>query len=476
MARPGLAKVAYAQVSRGSRAGAQRVVLHISDAEAAGGRRHRSARNGSTRRLRYATVRETSVTLETAQANPTRSGDLGHSSRRLALIVIVLALGGFGIGTTEFVAMGLLPNIAGDLGIDEPTAGHLISAYAIGVVIGAPVIAVAASRMSRRSLLIWLMVAFTAGNALSLVAQSYGMLMVARVIAGLPHGAYFGVAALVAAHLAGPGRRAQAVGQVMLGLSVANVLGVPAATWLGQHFGWRSAIAMVVVIGVVTVAALWKVMPTLNDMATTDPRTELGGLKSRQIWLTLIVGMIGFGGFFAFYTYLNTALTSVGGLADWTVPIALALFGLGMVSGNIIGGRLADLLGERSIVIGMLGAALALGLFALVVGTGWPAIIVAFLVGSSGSIALPGLQTRLMDVAHDAQTIAAALNHSALNVANAIGAAAGGLVISAGWGYRAPSLVGALFALSGAAILGVAIVMNRRSTEPVSVAGSTVTD
>ncbi|MCF8603832.1 MFS transporter [Gordonia sp. HY442] len=416
------------------------------------------------------------MTLETAPAAPSRSGESGHSRRRLALIVIVLALGGFGIGTTEFVAMGLLPNIASDLGIDEPTAGHLISAYAIGVVIGAPVIAVAASRMSRRSLLIWLMVAFTAGNALSLVAQSYGMLMVARVIAGLPHGAYFGVAALVAAHLAGPGRRAQAVGQVMLGLSVANVLGVPAATWLGQHFGWRSAIAMVVVIGVVTVAALWKVMPSLNDMATTDPRTELGGLKSRQIWLTLVVGMIGFGGFFAFYTYLNTALTTLGGLAEWTVPIALALFGLGMVTGNIVGGRLADRLGERAIVIGMTMAAVALGLFALVVSTGWPAIIVAFLVGSSGSIALPGLQTRLMDVAHDAQTIAAALNHSALNVANAIGAAAGGLVISLGWGYRAPSLIGAVFALSGAAILGVAVLADRRGAAAGSGAAVGTTD
>ena len=407
------------------------------------------------------------MSLETTDVRPDRTVEPAKPPVPLAVVIIVLALGGFGIGTTEFVAMGLLPNIADDLGIDEPTAGHLISAYAIGVVIGAPVIAVAAARMSRRTLLISLMVAFTVGNALSLVAQSYGMLMVARVIAGLPHGAYFGVAALVAAHLAGPGRRAQAVGQVMLGLSVANVLGVPAATWLGQHFGWRSAVAMVVVIGVVTVAALWKVVPSLSDMVTTDPRTEIAGLKSRQIWLTLVVGMVGFGGFFAFYTYLNTALTSLGGLAEWTVPIALALFGLGMVTGNIVGGALADRFGDRAIAIGMIGAALALGLFALVVTTGWPALIVAFLVGSAGSTAIPGLQTRLMDVAQEAQTIAAALNHSALNVANALGAWVGGVVIAAGYGYRAPSLVGALFALGGAVVLAVAVLIKRREDAAV---------
>ncbi|MBB4135664.1 MFS transporter [Gordonia humi] len=412
-------------------------------------------------------MRESPVTLDHAPAGT----DTSRRSPRLALIILVLALGGFGIGTTEFVAMGLLPDISRDLGITEATGSHLISAYAIGVVIGAPVIAVAAARMSRRTLLIALMVAFTVGNALSLVAPSYGVLMAARVIAGLPHGAYFGVAALVAAHVAGPGRRAKAVGQVMLGLSVANVIGVPAATWLGQSFGWRAAIAMVVVIGAVTVAALWRVVPSLADMTTTDPRTELGGLKNRQIWLTLLVGMVGFGGFFAFYTFLNSALTSLGGLAEWTVPIALALFGVGMVVGNLVGGALADRLGDRAIAIGMIGAAAALLVFAATVTTGWPAVAVAFLVGMSGSVAIPGLQTRLMDVAQDAQTIAAALNHSALNVANAIGAWLGGVVVAAGWGYRAPSLVGACLAFGGAVVLAVAVLVNRRESSVVGARG-----
>ncbi|MGB6040833.1 MAG: MFS transporter [Gordonia sp. (in: high G+C Gram-positive bacteria)] len=378
-------------------------------------------------------------------------------------IIGALALGGFGIGTTEFVAMGLLPNIATDLGITEPTAGHLISAYALGVVVGAPVIAVLAARLSRRTLLIGLMVAFTAGNALSLVAQNFPMMMAARFIAGLPHGAYFGVASLVAAHLAGPGRRAQAVGQVMMGLSVANVLGVPAATWLGQSLGWRSAIVLVVIIGVVTVVALWRVVPDLSGMRSTDPRTELRGLRSKQIWLTLAVGTIGFGGFFAFYTYLNTALTSLGGLSEGAVPIALMLFGAGMVAGNYVGGRLADRLGDRAIAISMIGTAVALVLFVLLVSTGWPAVVVTFFVGMSGSTAIPGLQTRLMDVARDAQTIAAALNHSALNVANAIGAWVGGTVIAQGFGYRAPSLVGALLAICGLVVLGAAVISARRS-------------
>ncbi len=378
-------------------------------------------------------------------------------------VILVLALGGFGIGTTEFVAMGLLPNIASDLTISESTASYVISAYALGVVVGAPVIAVLASRVSRRTLLIALMIAFTVGNALSLVAPSFGTLMAARFIAGLPHGAYFGVAALVAAHVAGPGRRAQAVGQVMLGLSVANVLGVPAATFIGQHLGWRAALGLVVAIGAITVVSLWRVLPSLSDMVTTDPRTELAGLRSLQIWLTLFVGMIGFGGFFAFYTFLNSALTSLGGLAEAAVPIALMLFGLGMVTGNIVGGKLADRYGDIAIGIGLAGAAAMLLLFAAVVTTGWPAVVVAFGVGMAGSSAIPGLQTRLMDVAHDAQTIAAALNHSALNVANALGAWLGGVVVAAGFGYRAPSLVGAAFGVGGVIVLVIAMVTARRS-------------
>ncbi|MFT3714641.1 MAG: MFS transporter [Gordonia sp. (in: high G+C Gram-positive bacteria)] len=378
-------------------------------------------------------------------------------------MITALALGGFGIGTTEFVAMGLLPNIASDLHISEPTAGHLISAYALGVVVGAPVIAALAARVPRRTLLIALMVAFTVGNGLSVIAPNYPTLMAARFLAGLPHGAYFGVAALVAAHLAAPGRRAQAVGQVMMGLSVANVVGVPAATWIGQALSWRWALGIVVLLGVITVAALIVTVPDLHGMKTTDPRTELGALRRSQVLLTLLVGLVGFGGMFAFYTYLNTALTSVGGISEGVVPIALMLFGAGMVAGNVVGGRLADRSVDLGIAVGMAATAVALGAFALLLGIGWLAVALTFFVGLTGSTAIPGLQTRLMDVSHDAQTVAAALNHSALNVANALGAWLGGVTIAAGMSYRAPSAVGVVLPLAGLAVFGVTLLAARRS-------------
>lgn len=252
-----------------------------------------------------------------------------------------LALGGFGIGTTEFMAMGLLPEIATGLGVSEPSAGHVVSAYAAGVVVGAPLIATLTARMPRKTLLIALMVAFPIGNAATVLAPGYGTLVISRFVAGLPHGAYFGVAAIVAAHLAGRGQRARAVALVMMGLSVANVVGVPAASWLGIALGWRTAFGLVAVIGVITVAAVAAWVPTLS-IPTTSVRTELGALRRKQVWMTLAVAMIGFGGVFAVYTYISTTLTDVAGLPKSLVPVALMLFGLGMVVGNAAGGRLAD--------------------------------------------------------------------------------------------------------------------------------------
>ncbi|GAB19761.1 putative major facilitator superfamily transporter [Gordonia effusa NBRC 100432] len=381
-------------------------------------------------------------------------------ARRAAMIA--MALGGFGIGTTEFVAMGLLPDIAESLRISEPTAGHVISAYALGVVVGAPLIAALTARMSRRTLLVGLMVAFVVGNAASVIAPNYATLMIARFVAGLPHGAYFGVAALVAAHLAKPGNRAKAVGQVMLGLSVANVAGVPIAAWLGGQFGWRVALILVVGIGVATVLALRRSLPALDDMKVTNPMTELGALRRGQVWLTLLIGTVGFGGMFAFYTYLHTTLTSLSGVAEGLIPLALALFGLGMVAGNIVGGIAADRSVGWSMFAGLTAVAVTLAVFVAVVDVAWLAFVLTFFVGASGSSLVPALQTRLMDVAQDAQTLAAALNHSALNVANALGAWLGGVVIAAGMSYRAPSEVGVLLALAGLVVLGVALLTGRR--------------
>ncbi|MCL2534890.1 MAG: MFS transporter [Nocardiaceae bacterium] len=399
------------------------------------------------------------MTVSATAAAPALAG-LSTAGRRRAMLA--LAMGGFGIGTTEFVAMGLLPQIADGLGISEPTAGHVITAYALGVVVGAPLIAALTARMPRKTLLLALMVAFTVGNAAAIVAPNYGGLMVARFVAGLPHGAYFGVASLVAAYLAGPGHRAKAVAMVMSGLAVANVVGVPAATWIGQGLGWRSAFAVVAVIGAVTVAAIAVWVPPLHDVRTTDPRTELAALRRGQVWLTLVVATVGFGGMFAVYTYVGWTMTDVAGLPVSMVPFALMVYGLGMVAGNVFGGRLADRALTRGL-FAMLGALVVLlALFAAAAHNPYTAMIVLFLVAAAGSALVPGLQTRLMDVAADAQTLAAALNHSALNIANAFGAWIGGVVIAAGFGYTAPALVGSALAAAGLAVLAAAVLAARR--------------
>lgn len=369
-----------------------------------------------------------------------------------------LALGGFGIGTTEFMAMGLLPDIAAGLGVSEPTAGHVVSAYAAGVVVGAPLIATLTARVPRKTLLIALMVAFTIGNAATVLAPGYGALVASRFVAGLPHGAYFGVAAIVAAHLAGRGQRARAVALVMMGLSVANVIGVPAASWLGMALGWRTAFGLVAVIGLVTVAAVVAWVPDLS-IRTTSVRTELGALRRKQVWMTLGVATIGFGGVFAVYTYISTTLTDVAGVPKSVVPIALMLFGLGMVVGNAVGGRLADraLVPGIFITVGALGVLLAV--FVVAVHNPYTALVMVFLLGGGCAAVGPGLQVRLMDVADDAQTLAASLHHAAFNLANAIGAAIGGAVIAAGFGYTAPAAAGVILAAAGVLIFAIAVRM-----------------
>ncbi|WP_225731323.1 MULTISPECIES: MFS transporter [unclassified Nocardia] len=376
--------------------------------------------------------------------------------------MLALALGGFGIGTTEFATMGLLPDIAATMHVSEPTAGHAVSAYALGVVLGAPLIAALCARVPRKRLLVLLMVAFTVGNAASVVAPSFATLVLARFVSGLPHGAYFGVASLAAATLAPVGQRAKAVAAVMLGLSAANVIGVPAATWLGQHLGWRDAFVVVAVIGVATVAALIRFVPELTGITVTNPMTELGALRRPQVLLTLLVGAIGFGGMFAVYTYITTTLTTVGGMSAGLVPLVLMLFGVGMVTGNIVGGVLADRGVDRAIFAAMIAMAVILAGFVAAAHNPYTAALGAFLIGGAGAALAPGLQTRLMDVAADAQTLAAALNHAALNIANAAGAWLGGLVIAAQLGYTAPAAVGAMLAVLGVLLFTATVFANRR--------------
>jgi MFS transporter, DHA1 family, inner membrane transport protein len=383
------------------------------------------------------------------------------------LAILALAMGGFAIGTTEFMVMGLLPQIADGVAVDIPTAGHLISAYALGVVVGAPVLAVAGARLPRRALLVALMSAYAVANALSALAGSYGLLLLARFVDGVPHGAFFGVASLVAADLARPGRQGRAVAMVMIGLSVANVVGVPGATWLGQHVGWRSAFWVAASLAVLTMALVLAFVPACPGNVEATGRRELRLFAEPQAWLTLLAGAIGFGGMFALYSYIANVVTVVGGLPDGAVPVFLLAFGLGMVAGTWVAGALADWSVFRSLLGSSAAMAVLLVSFGLVAPTGWPALLPAFLVAVVSSVLVVNLQLRLMDVAGDAQTLGAAMNHSSLNIGNAIGAWLGGLVIAAGWGYRAPSFVGAVLAVAGLLILLVSAHSHRRDAAGV---------
>lgn len=385
-----------------------------------------------------------------------------HQNRRFTRAVLALGVGGFAIGTGEFAIMGLLPEVAGDLGVTIPQAGHVISAYALGVVIGAPVLTVLAAGWPRRPLMVALMALFAAGNLASALAPGYPSLNLLRFVSGLPHGTFFGVAALVAASLAPPQRRASAVGLVMLGLTSATLVGVPVAAWLGQHWGWRSAFAFVGGIAVLACVLIRGGVPDLPAAPGASPLRELGALARPQVWLTLGIGAIGFGGLFSVFSYVKPTLTEVTGLSVGVVPLVLALFGLGMVAGNLVGARLAD----RSLMrtIAALLAWDVLVLAALVFTAPHPLAVAVnvFLVGTIVAIG-PALQIRLMDVAGEAQTLAAALNHSAFNLANALGAWLGGVAIAAGLGWTSTGWVGALLALAGMLVFGAAVWHERRT-------------
>ena len=379
-----------------------------------------------------------------------------------ALAELALAVGGFALGTGEFASMGLLPSAAHDVRVSIPTAGHMISAYALGVVVGAPLITVLMARAPRRAMLIGLMVVFALANVATALAPTFAPLVAARFLAGLPHGAYFGIAALVAAGLASKGGRAQAVGRVMLGLSVANVVGVPFATWLGQDLGWRAAFFAVGALGLLTAALVTVFVPAIPVDSGASPMRELGGFKQVQVWLTLAVAAVGFGGLFAVYSYITPTLVHVTGVKLSTVPLFLSVIGLGMITGSLVGGWLADRVLMASILGGLLWSAAVLALFTLASAHPWSAAAVLFLIGG-GIAVVPALQTRLMDTAKDAQTLAAALNHSALNLANALGAWFGGLSIAAGFGWSSTGWIGAVLAALAIPIFGLSAVLDLRA-------------
>lgn len=390
----------------------------------------------------------------------------------------VLAIGGFAVGTTEFASMGLLPRFAADLGVSVPTAGSAISSYALGVVVGAPLLAILGARWPRKRLVLVLAGALAVTNASSALAPTFETFLVTRFLSGLPHGAYFGTAAVLGASLLPHAQRARAVATTLSGLMVANIAGVPLATWLGQTVGWQAAYLGVGVIALVTVVAIALVVPDVREQRPRSIRGELSALRRPQVWLTSLVIASGFGGTFAMFSYITPTLTEVSGFAESTVPALLALFGVGMTIGNFAGGRLAERAPTRTIAAGMLATSLCLFGFALFAHVAFLAVGLLVVMAVCGLAASPALNTRLMDAAPDGPTLGAALHHSAFNAANALGAAIGGAVLVAGggspgagptgWGllglgWTAPAAVGGVIPLVGLVALAAAVHVERRS-------------
>ncbi len=396
------------------------------------------------------------TSTETLIARPARATHVG-------LALLALALGGFAIGTTEFMTMGLLPDIAGSIDRSNATTGHIITAYAFGVVVGAPVIVSLGASLPRRELAAALILTLGLGNAVTAVADGYLPVMASRFVSGLPHGAYFGVASLLAASLVPPHQRGRAISKVMLGLSVATVVGVPASTVLGQHLGWRSAYWVVLGLSALAAAMILAFVPHRPADREATVRAELTALRRPQVWFAMLSGIVGFGGLFAMYTYIAPIVTDVTDLSRSAIPLFLLVFGVGSVVGAWAAGPLSDWSPARTVLVGFAAQVVTLLLFWWLSPHAVPAAVLVFLVGALGSIVAIAFQVRLMAAAGRAEMLGAALNHSSLNVANGLGAWFGSIVISAGLGYRAASLVGAALAAAGIVVFAAGLQHARRS-------------
>ncbi|MEV0115185.1 MFS transporter [Streptomyces sp. NPDC050844] len=384
----------------------------------------------------------------------------------MPLALLALAIGAFGIGTTEFVIMGLLPEVAGDFGVSIPTAGLLVTGYALGVVLGAPLMTVLGTRISRKRMLMILMGLFIAGNLLSAVAPAFGVMLAGRVVASLAHGAFFGIGSVVAAELVAPEKKAGAIAMMFTGLTVANVVGVPLGTLVGQTLGWRITFAIVAGLGVIGLVGIAKLVPDLPKPQGVRLRHELAAFRNVQVLLAMAMTILGFGGVFAAVTYLAPMMTDVAGYADSSVTWLLVLFGLGMVAGNLIGGKFADRSLMPLLYISLSGLAVVLALFTFTAHNKIAAAVTIALIGALGFATVPPLQKRVLDQASGAPTLASAVNIGAFNLGNALSAWLGGLVISAGLGYTAPNWVGAVLAGSALVLAVLSAVLERRSATP----------
>lgn len=385
----------------------------------------------------------------------------------MPLGLIALAIGGFGIGLTEFVIMGLLPEVAADFGVSEAAAGWLISGYALAVVVGALGLTAATVRLPRKPVLMGLLVLFIAGNAISAMAPSYELMMTGRIVAALCHGAFFGIGSVVAASLVAPERAAGAIAVMFTGLTAANVLGVPFGTFIGQQFGWRATFSAISAIGVIALVGVAALVPVARATGTTTSapslRRELGAFRSSQVWLSLTVTVLGFGGMFGAFTYIAYTLTEVSGFAAGTVPWLLVLFGAGLVVGNWAGGRLADRSIDGTLLAFIAALVVVLALFAWLAFSPAATIVLLVLMGAFGFGTVPGLQSRIMRYAAGAPTLASGANIAAFNLGNALGAWAGGATIAAGLGYTSPIATGAVITLAALAVMTVAAVTARRA-------------
>ncbi|MFF2043659.1 MFS transporter [Kitasatospora sp. NPDC058170] len=383
----------------------------------------------------------------------------------MPLALLALAISAFGIGTTEFVIMGLLPEVAGDFSVSIPTAGLLISGYALGVVVGGPLLTVLGTKAPRKGMLLALMGLFIVGNLVSALAPAYGLLLAGRVLAAFAHGAFFGIGSVVAADLVAPHKRAGAIALMFTGLTAANVLGVPMGTLLGQHFGWRSTFYVVAALGVIGfagIAALVPVQPRAED-ARLGP--ELAVFRRPQIWLALTMTVFGWGGIFAMFTYITPMMTELAGFADGSVTWLLFLFGVGLFVGNLFGGWFADRALMRSLYVILSVLAVLLFAFTLAAHSKVGAIVTIPLIGLFGFATVAPLQKRVMDQAEGAPTLASAANIAAFNLGNALSAWLGGLVISSGLGYDAPNWVGGLLTVAALAVALFSGALERRTAK-----------
>ena len=383
--------------------------------------------------------------------------------------LIALALGGFGIGLTEFVIMGLLPEVAADFRVSEATAGWLISGYALAVVVGALLLTAAVTRFERKPVLAVLMVVFVAGNMVSAVAPDYSTMMAGRIIAALSHGAFFGIGAVVAASMVAPTKKAGAIAIMFTGLTAANVLGVPFGTMLGQAAGWRSTFWAITGIGVLALVGILALVPKTAagapgaSSASGGLRGELRAFRSGQVWLSILVTILGYGGMFGAFTYIAFTLTEVTGFAAATVPWLLILFGVGLFIGNTVGGKAADKNVDRTLVVVLSVLVVVLVVFALTSGNQPMTIASMVLLGGFGFATVPGLQMRVMKYANNAPTLASGANIGAFNVGNALGAWMGGVTITAGLGYTSPIWAGAVITLLGLGVMLLAAARAKRN-------------